>query len=97
MAEPLVIEIDATHLYPGAIGRCHDALPAGGGRRDGIIVFSDTATSSAVLALGRETRLDVGAYTTAAGARIAAKQWLVTLTQTSELVQLRVVRRIVRD
>jgi len=93
MAEPLVVEIDATHLYPGAVGRLHADLPETAVRRDCLIVFADSATAPATLTPGDDTCLEVGAYTTVAGTRIAARRWRVTLTPQADAVRLRVVRR----
>jgi hypothetical protein len=76
------IAANNTHLYPGARLRCLDAL-AEQAFRDGdcvVVEFSDgMAVSGEVVAIGsRSMTLSMQQHSTAHGARIPAKRWLVS-------------------
>jgi len=67
---PTEIEIDHTHLYPGARGRLRGTLP--GAEGPALVHFADGVTAEARLAGGE---LHVAAYRTRAGTRIPARAW----------------------
>jgi hypothetical protein len=82
MSEPLEIEVDATHLYPGARGRLAGRRQVLGTPVTCTLVFSDfvRATGSIRWADENGGRLDVDPYVTAAGTRIPAKAWQMSVS-----------------
>jgi hypothetical protein len=94
MSEPLTVEVNASHLYPGARGtfRRRAALAA---RTECAVMFADLAIAAGTIepvAPGR-ARLSVAAYATTAGTAIPAKRWLVELTASGGETALRVMAR----
>jgi hypothetical protein len=95
MSEPLTIEVNASHLYPGARGRLHRRRRTLAERTPCLVAFADLAMASGSIepAGDGRARLAVAAYVTTAGTAIAAKRWLVELTLDGRDTALRVVRR----
>lgn len=79
-ADPLVLRVAATHLYPGARAVLLSRQPAGPGRpclaefRDGAAAFGEIAAGDT----GR-ARLSLRSYRTSAGTEIPAKVWEIAL------------------
>ncbi len=87
----LRLEAFNTHLYPGLRGAIHDALGsvAAGKRSTCQVVFSDGSATLGTLEVKNENEavLETGPYTTAAGTRVPAKEWLVALSQDEDGIQ----------
>ncbi len=97
-ASPVTVEVQDTHLYPGALGRAFDfcIVQRAPASRPCIVVFADRTVVHGVINAGNgeDFVLDVPAYVTARGTRIPAKSWLVALTLSGGAVAMRVRKRL---
>jgi hypothetical protein len=96
MSEPLALEVDATHLYPGARGRLAGRRPVSGIPTACTLIFSDftRVAGSIRWAGGNDGRLNVESYVTAAGTRIPPKAWVISLSPQRDTFALRVQSRL---
>jgi hypothetical protein len=91
----LTVEVDATHLFPGAKGRLLGDPSAAGPEQPAIAIFADQSVADATLRFvpGEGNLLAVAAYTTARRTAIPAKAWWIELAGEAPRRQLRVRRR----
>ena len=85
MKSPLPLDVDHSHLFPGARLSCSEGdLPSAGSPAEALVLFGDGARAPASLDVLHETAgrylLDVGPYETAAGTDMPAKAWVVEAT-----------------
>ncbi len=84
----ITVEVQNSHLYPGALGTVLDPGHAGsfGEARSCLVLFADgTAVHGSIRAVQpADVALDVPAYVTARGTRIPEKSWMLTLTPSGE-------------
>jgi hypothetical protein len=81
---PLPLDVDHSHLFPGARLSCIEGEPpSAGSPTEALVRFGDGAQAPASLDVLHETAgrylLDVGPYETAAGTGMPAKAWVVEL------------------
>ena len=88
----LVLRAGSSHLYPGAAGTAHGALPHGA--EPCLVEFADGAATLATLTPGEDRHvLATEPYTTARGTRIPAKRWVIAVTGGNPELSFRVLRR----
>lgn len=94
----VTLQASHTHFYPGHGGRIAGLAKIADLLTDGdcLVEFVDgSAAAGRISESGNEWLLDTGAYRTAAGTDIAARRWLVRLTQDEDQVKFRIIRKAV--
>ena len=79
MSDAERVTIENSHIYPGANGAYHLAAAPGTAPRDVRVEFNDGMTAAGRLSAlpGPRRRLEVDGYTTARGAHIPPKVWIL--------------------
>ena len=100
LTKKLILEATHTHLYPGHRGRISGLaqiadLQSG---RDCIVEFSDGSVATGRISrCGSDWHLHTAAYGTAAGTDIAARLWLVGLSEERGQVEFRIRAKAQKD
>lgn len=97
---PMILEATHTHLYPGHRGRISDVARIGDieANRDCVVEFADGSAAAATISQSaKDWRLRVGAYRTAAGTEIPAKNWLMRVDEDGDRLKFRILAKAQGD
>lgn len=92
----MILKATHTHLYPGHRGKIFGLVQIAEMQASGdcLVEFSDGSVAPArILRAENSWQLYTDAYRTAAGADIAEKRWLVSLSENCGQVEFRILKK----